>query len=180
MSLFRAVFLLVAGSALAATANAGVFYKYYDKSGNLVITDTPSEGAEKVETKPVMTIPFPKGKQAAPESDQKKGAKAAAEYTIVIQSPAAESTYQRNGDPIPVAVSVSPALAQGHRLEMLLDGKSVGDASTTSIPAATLERGAHQFQVRVVDGKDKVLKEVSAAFFIQQPSALAPKPKTGP
>lgn len=174
MSLFRTVLLLVLGAAMVATANAGVFYKYYDKNGNMVITDTPREGAEKVETKPVMTIPFPKGHTAS-EGEQKKDVKTVTGYTIVIQSPAAESTFQHGGDPIPVAVSVSPALQPGHKLEMLLDGKSIGDATATSIQPNTLDRGAHQLQVRVVDDKGRVVKETSAAFFIQQPSALMPR-----
>lgn len=176
MSLFRKVLLLAVGAAMAATANAGVFYKSYDKSGNLVITDTPREGAEKVETKPVMTIPFPKGKGSAGNpADQKKKISKLSDYVIVIQSPASESSYPRTGDPIPVAVSISPALLPGHRMEMLLDGKPTGDIG--SIQPDILERGAHQLQVRVLDGAGKPVKETTSTFFIQQPSALAPKAK---
>lgn len=178
MSLFRAIVLLVCGLALAATAQAGVFYKYFDKDGNMVITDTPYPGAEKIETKPVMTMPFPKGQGDAPAADKPK--KAAAEgYMIVIQSPADQSTYQRHGDPIAVAVSVSPSLHGGDSLKMLIDGKEISDSTKSSIEPDGLERGAHQFTARVVDADGAVLKESSATFYIHQQSTLL-KSKAGP
>ena len=35
-------------------------YRYVDKNGNQVFTDSPPQGAEKVPQGPVMTMPFPK------------------------------------------------------------------------------------------------------------------------
>ncbi|HET8731740.1 MAG TPA: DUF4124 domain-containing protein, partial [Moraxellaceae bacterium] len=127
-------------------------YKYYDADGNLVLTDTvPKQHAEKVqkvEPKPIMTIP------ALPATKRPPGASAVrpvvkphpGEYVIVIQSPAMAARYSQGGEPVPVAVSVDPGLDKAHRLEMQVDGGAPSTGIAQIVPAS-LEPGSHTLAV---------------------------------
>jgi hypothetical protein len=159
-------------------------YKYYDSNGNLVLSDTPPKDlpkpAERVDVRPIMTVPALPSTAPKPSASQPASTKEAKRYTVVIQSPAADATFQRNGgETVPIAYSVEPALADGYHAVVTLDGANVegGDA----ISAENLERGAHTLMVQVQDESGKVVASASSSFYIQQRSNLlgptAPKPK---
>lgn len=163
---------------LASSARADI-YKYYDKDGNLVLSDSvPKERTEQVEKlklNPVMTVPaLQTGKARRPVPASATTAQAVAgAYEIIIQSPAADATFQRAGGPIPVAFSVSPALREGHRVEAFLDGAPAAGVSELSV--AELARGSHTLEVRVVDAEGRPVKTSTATFHIQQNSVLNPQ-----
>lgn len=151
---------------LAAQARAEI-YRYYDQDGNLVLSDkVPKEGAEqarKLKPGTVMTVPsLAPAPKAGPPG---KPAAAAAGYAIVIVSPAQGGSYPRAADPIPVALSVTPSLEAGHRMDFSLDGK--GRAALESISTDDLKPGSHRLTVRVLDGKDKVLKSAEVDFEVR-------------
>lgn len=170
--------LLLVVPVLSAQAEV---YRYIDKHGNQVFTDAPREGAEMVPTKPVMTMPFPKGRATgAPDpgtAQQKKAAVAV--YVVTLSSPPADTVYRRGEGEVPVAAAVSPSLAAEHRLEILLDGQPW---EGSAIPLnESVERGTHTLVARVVDDKGAVLaSSPTVSFHVQQHSSLgptAPKPK---
>lgn len=179
----RCLLLLALLPAVSAGAD---IYKYYDSDGNMVLSDSvPEKNAEKVEkfrTKPVMTIPaMVPGRERRSASQATAVAKAVpGQYAIVIQNPVAGETYLRTSEPVPVAVSVAPGLAAGHRLEMRLDGQGSGEL--TRIVPDQLDRGSHTLSVQVVDAAGKVLTAAEVTFHVQQRSMLAPgaaKPAAG-
>ncbi|MDI1302420.1 MAG: DUF4124 domain-containing protein [bacterium] len=178
MSLHRVFLLLLSLLASAAPAHAEIF-KYYDSNGNLVLTDAPPKDkaakAERIESKPVMTIPAFKGGKAKNVSDAARTKGTSMNYTIVIQSPVNEATFRRSDDAVPVSISVAPSLAADHRMVFLLDGTALGDNSM--IKPDSLERGSHQLLVRVQDAEGKVQGSASSTFYIQSHSVLGP---TGP
>lgn len=164
---------------LPALAPAADIYKYYDKDGNLVLSDeVPQENADKVErieARPVMTVPAvapAKARKASPEPAAGKKPEAAPAYVIIVQSPVAEQTYPRGGDAIPVAIAVNPGLRPGDRLETRLDGEAA--ANLTSIAADQLDRGEHRLVVRVLSAEGSPLASASVPFYIQQRSVLKP------
>lgn len=156
----------------------GDIYKYYDSDGNLVLSDAvPKNHAERVErVRPssIMTVPALQGYHrevpAAGENGGQEASTAAKTYSIIVQSPASDATYQHGGDPIPVAVSVTPALREADHLQVLLDGKKV--AAPSQLLPAELDRGEHVLVFRVVDGKGKVLAASKSVFYIHQHSVL--------
>lgn len=172
MKMARLAFgLLLALPVLVAQADV---YRYVDKSGNVVFTDSPKEGAEKVQTRPVMTIPAPPRSALANGDGTTAPARKAAvrEYAITLQSPPADAVYRRGEGEVPVALSINPSLGSGHRMEMLLDGKVW---TGTSIPLdEKMDRGAHTLTARVVDAKGEVVSASSVTFHVQQSSELAP------
>lgn len=181
----RYIGVLLAGLLLSAGLAQAEIYKYYDKNGNLVLTDTPPDGAERVETKPMMTIPALAPDSRTIDKPSTPAKAASTSYSIVIQMPEKDATYQRNsGESIPFAYSVNPSLQDGHVLEVLLDGQPT---EGMSVSADTLERGTHTLSVKVRDANKKELAQASSVFYIQQqtinkPGAgnkplPAPKPK---
>ncbi len=168
--------VLLVAPVLSAQAEV---YRYVDKQGNQVFTDKPAEGAEKVQTGPVMTVPFPKTGGASTNPSVVQQRPVAKTYTVTLLSPPAETVYRRGDGEVPVAATVSPSLAAGDELQILLDGKPW---QGSVIPLDdTLERGSHTLQARVVDEKGAVLATSAAvSFHVQQNSSqgpTAPKPK---
>lgn len=186
--ILRSVMVLATLLVMAGPAGADV-YKYYDSNGNLVLSDslpkdsTAAAKAEKLQERQVMTLPaLAPGKAPPSPTAEAKKKPEAVKYVVVIQSPAAEATFQRMGEDIPVAYSVTPALQGNDRLEILFDGTAATDLNL--LPSADLERGSHTLQVRVLDEKGKELAAASSVFYIQQtssqgPTAPRPKPKPG-
>lgn len=182
MSLHR-ILLAFAAMLVISTAQAEV-YRYIDSNGNLVFTDSPPKDkadaakAEKVETRPIMTVPAFQGGKAAESAETPR--QAATGYEVVIQNPEPGATFQKNaGESIPVAVSVTPSVANGHRVIYLLDGKEQ-DGAVGGLTSDMFDRGTHRLEVRVVDRQGGVLARAAVEFNIQQTSALgptAPKPK---
>lgn len=173
----RLVFgLLLVVPVLAAEAEV---YRYIDRNGNQVFTDSPPQGAEKVRQGPVMTMPFPKGAVARPlEVEAARKPLVSGSYAVTLSTPAMDSVYRRGEGEVPVAVSVSPALTDGHQLHVLLDGKRWEGGS---IPLnESLDRGTHVIEARVVNGSGDVLASSSVSFHVQQTSTLAPKSKPKP
>ncbi|MDF2446249.1 MAG: hypothetical protein K0S46_1485 [Moraxellaceae bacterium] len=157
-------------AALALPVRAEI-YKYYDADGNLVLSDAvPKDRAERVERitpREIMTVPALKP-QPRPASAVHKAVASPvkAGYAIVVQSPAQGASYARGPEPVPVAVSISPALAKAHRLEFLLDGGEPS-ASMAAIPVGDLGAGAHSLAIRVVDEKGAVLQVSTISFKVQ-------------
>ncbi len=155
-------------------------YRYVDKNGNQVFTDTPPQGAEKIDPGPTMTMPFPKGEAVRSKKEAEAASKriVGGPYTITLSAPAPDSVYRRGEGEVPVAVSVDPALAEGDQLNVLLDGKRWPGGS---IPLDdTLDRGSHIVEARVVNSRGEVQTSTSATFTVQQTSVQSPVRKTKP
>lgn len=112
MSLHRVFLLLIVLLAYAAPGQAEIF-KYYDSNGNLVLTDAPPKDkavkAEKIESKPIMTIPALKGTGAKAGSESGKDKTKAINYTIIIHSPEVEAQPLGTGGAIRAALARSVA-----------------------------------------------------------------------
>lgn len=179
MSIVRhvwAVSLLVAVMPVQADV-----YRYVDEQGNQVFTDAPREGAEKIKTSPVMTIPFPRGAAGGGTTTPAARKPAEVSYVITMKGPSPDGTYRRGDDAVPVAVSVSPSLEKGHDLVLLLDGQPWQGEAIVFDDA--LDRGAHTLEARVVGEQGNVLASSSLTFYVKQHSTMAPtapKPKPKP
>lgn len=156
-------------------------YRYVDEQGNHVFTDAPREGAEKIKTSPVMTIPFPRSTAAGgtPVPAARKAAEVS--YVITMKGPTPDGTYRKGEDAVPVAVTVSPSLEKGHELVLLMDGNPwQGEAVSFD---DTMDRGSHTLEARVVGEQGEVLASSSVTFHVKQHSTMAPtapKPKPKP
>ena len=166
---------------VSSVLHAGI-YKSYDKNGNAVFSDAPSNDAQEVVEKPVMVVP------ALPQTviDQKTqplgkntSATEPTDYKITIANIKANDTLRKEDKSFTAGVTLEPPLWKEHHLQLSLDGKQIGkDAFSVLIDPSVLERGQHRLAIAIVTNKNKILKTEVVDFFIQQPS-VANKPVKG-
>jgi len=167
----RVIWILLLIATAAARADV---YKSTNADGEVVYSDTPTRGAErlKMPTLPSYTPP--------PVRTISRPA-----HTIVQQipyerftlsRPANEATIRNNLGTVVMETVLTPALMSslGHRIQYYLDGVAQG----ASIDAATLtlsnvDRGEHQLSASVLDATGKVLiATVETTVFVKRASKL--------
>jgi len=152
-------------------------YKYYDQNGNLVLTDEAREGAVKVETGPVMTVPALKGRAPDPAAAQPAAPAAPCPSTWCC------STVRRPRPPIVVAASrcpsgspSRPACSRAIASRCCSTGAVQPDNITELKIDETVDRGAHTLSARVVDADGKVIAtSPGVTIHVQQASRIKPK-----
>jgi hypothetical protein len=97
-------------------------------------------------------------------------------YDIAIASPADDSTVFSDSGDVSVRVAVSPALGNGDRVELLVDGASVAPPmAVLDFPLQGVTRGQHVLEVRVIDATGNVASSSGATvFYVWQASLLFP------
>lgn len=165
--------MFVAGMILTGAAAAGGIYKSYDKSGNPVYTDSPSQGSRAVEPRPMMTMPSLPKQAVKPAGTGSPAVVAPAVYALAIQRPKADDAMIRGAEPFKIEYSLEPVLWPQHHLEMLLDGNSLGrDNLHPEISPQALDPGQHRLLIQITDAKDNVMTTTSTDFFILLPGRL--------
>ena len=146
-------------------------YKHVDENGNVTFTDTPPADSELIEIRKPNTI-------SAPEiieyhQEEAPAPAATTSYKVNITAPADETIIARGPGNFSVSASVTPGLATGSRLQLLIDGGAEGEPQTASSWALTnVFRGTHALEVAVVDGKGKQLaKSAAVTVFVFRPSS---------
>lgn len=142
-------------------------YKSVDADGKVTFTDQPSAKAEAVDvstpnTVPAVTAP---NKPAAVENQETGSG-----YTSVsITGPADNSIIANGLLPSTVTANTRPALQEGHKLQLNIDGKP-HSTSAGSFTIDSMRRGEHQFQVVIIDEDKQVLKRsASVKVFVYRP-----------
>ena len=166
---------------VSSVLHAGI-YKTYDKNGNAVFSDAPSNDAQEVESKPIMVVPaLPKAVIDLKTQPLTKtnSATEPENYKVTISNIKANDTFRKEDKSIMAGVTLEPPLWKEHHLQLSLDGKQIGkDAFSVLIDPSVLERGQHRLAIAIVTNKNKILKTEVVDFFIQQPS-VANKPVKG-
>lgn len=151
MRILTAVLLLAAASG----AVADDVYKWVDKDGVTHYGDKPpNRNAKPAELPPLQTYPGDKLPADLGTATAPPPAPAPAKLAVQIMSPSPDETI-RNGEPVAVAVVVSPGLAPGQRLVYLDNGQPVGTPTGATSQPLMLERGSHALEVAVVDAGGK-------------------------
>lgn len=157
-----------------ATAQAAI-YKTTDARGNVVYTDAPSKEAVPVNLPPLSIVPSLSPEQIAQANSPAQPAanNRVTRYQLSFAQPLAEQTV-RKPDPVAVNVSLSPELANGDNLTILLDGVVIGNSASASVSTEALDRGAHQISARVMNAAGKIVSEASTTIYVQQNSTNSP------
>lgn len=164
---------------LTGLAQAGI-YKSYDKNGNVVYTDTPSNDSQEVADKPVATIPalsrhLIEQKAKVPT---KEGALEPKAYKITIENLIANTTFHREDKAVTANIQLEPPLWKEHHLQVTLDGKQLSlDNFAPQFDPATAERGQHRLDVKVLNQKGAVINSEVVDFFVQIPAVGKAKTK---
>lgn len=177
MNSANAVISTIALAAILISAPLSAeIYKSVDKDGNVTYTDRKLENGEEVNikrlnrTKAVAT-------PAKSQDDQSNEAEKTQRYSrLKISSPKHDSAIEHGPGDFTVTVQIRPKLANGHKIQLYLDGQAHGEAvAGTSFELSNIFRGTHTLQVKIVDKQGKTLKKSSITdVHVFRPSVLSP------
>lgn len=145
---------------LAGVDQTGI-YKSHDAQGNIIYSDIPTIGAEKITPPPISTVESGPDLRPAPAATDDKLTKPPTRYTsFKILQPANDDVIWDNQGSIPLSMTLEPALdtANGHGVWVYLDGKAIVKQSPSLVqPLSGIERGTHKIRAVIRDGTGKVL-----------------------
>ena len=129
-------------------------YKWTDEAGNIIYSDRPQPGVEKIEeidvTKGTYYTPPTLPAIKPPAATTKKEPPV---YEIVeIRQPQQDDTIRDNQGYVQVSLRTVPDLKQDHSYQLYLDGEPIYDPfvyNVVRIP--NVDRGSHSLEVRIVD-----------------------------
>ncbi|MCG7566690.1 DUF4124 domain-containing protein [Pseudoalteromonas sp. CnMc7-15] len=168
------VFMVLGLSAFNANATNKSIYVWKDENGVLVFSDSPRKGAEKVKlNSPAMSMPSTNTQILEQDNSADQGVN----FSVAITTPNQEETIRDNTGSVHVTGQVSPRFMQGHRVQLMLDGKPYDKPqSSTVFVMRNVDRGAHQVRLRLVDGNGKQLATSEpVTFYLHRRSVI-----TGP
>jgi hypothetical protein len=174
------------------SAQAGI-YRSVDAEGNVVFTDEPSPGAEKIEISPSTVISSDQGitsgdeetddiLKLSPEGESQTfepEADAIPSYQIRIIAPADDESIWVNNGNVSVSMIVEPQLdaERGDLIVLNLDGADVGPAQpTTTFQLNNLSRGTHTVSATVVDRSGSALTSSETVTFHLHRTSVLNKP----
>mgnify|MGYP001819806871 FL=1 len=169
---------------LAAGAVMAQAYKWVDEDGVVHFSDTPVEGAERIDL-PTESRPR---RQVTPSVTSSAAAATSPATTveepptvfrydsIEIVAPAPEETLWNIEGVLNVALRVSPGLRPEDRVRVYLDGEESLVTSSSSFQIQEVWRGVHNIQAEIVDSTGKLMaRSLPNRFYVQQNSIAGPR-----
>lgn len=169
--------LLISTPLLAAETG----YRIEHPDGSVEFTDRPDKTGEAISIPQVSTFPSVHSESSrslptavSQDPDTKKDQQVE-NVTLTISSPREQETVWFDANGVVVTLQVVPALPEGSKIVLHLDGKEVASGYATSITLKDVYRGSHVLSAAVIDGQGKVISESApVTFFMRQHSALHP------
>jgi hypothetical protein len=163
---------VVALLCVSLLAGAQTVYQGKDASGNPVFTDQPRPGDKPVELQAPNTIPAAIATPRAPREAAFTG------YTVALS---AAGSVPNEHVPVPVSITIEPALRPGHAWNLLLDGAVAVQGFETAYTFESLSRGRHTLSLQVVDESGAVIGEAEpVSVYVQFQGGAENKPRTKP
>jgi hypothetical protein len=168
-------FALFCTSAFCSKTIAQQVYVSVDKNGVPLYSDQPVAGSKKLELK------------VSPQSQQPQQVTAidplaslteeVSPYQLNILNPAMEATVISNQGEVEVQTDVSPALADHHKLRLVLDNNQQSPLQQSSnFRLLGVERGEHQLQLQALDQNGKLIAESPVTtFYLRKTTIASPK-----
>lgn len=177
---------------LMASAQADI-YRSVDAEGNVVFTDEPSQGAERIEVSPASVISpeqgITTGDQEAddilkltPDTEPEvteQSADAIPAYQVRIIAPADDESIWVNNGNVTVSLIVEPQLdaERGDLIVLNLNGADVGVAQpSTSFQLTNLSRGTHSVSATIIDSNGMALTTSETITFHLHRTSVLNKP----
>jgi len=149
-------------------------YKGVDEDGNVTFSDKETPNAEKIPMPTPNVIKMPKPGPAEKTTEGDKG-----DYKyFAIKQPKTNATIRASDGSVPVSLSLTPKLdiASGHKISILVDGKTVIKGATTlAVQLPNIDRGKHTISAAVKDKSNKTLISSNrVTFHLKRQSELHP------
>lgn len=171
------ILLLIIYFCLSSPVLAKDVYRTVDEHGNVVFSDVPVEGAEKIRVDEIQTI----APGEVPKFEYTPPPEVVDTYSrLEIVSPENDSVIQSDVGNVTVSAVLDPALnlRAGHYLVLYLDGKEAASGTSPQFILSEMERGTHTLNLAVVDQSgSQMISSPAVSFTIYQYSVPKPKPK---
>lgn len=175
--IFLGLVAIVTAGAVMAQA-----YRWVDEEGIVHYSDTPVEGAERIE---LPSDNARRGRSQVPRSTARatqaqSGTQDDAEQTqpavpfryetLIIAAPAAEQTLWNIEGVLSVSLDLRPELRPGHQVRVYFDGNP-RMVTSTNFQIEEVYRGAHNLQAEVLDETGRLMiRSLPNRFYVQQNS----------
>lgn len=165
----------------SGAAQAQTVYKVIQPDGTVLFTDAPppGEAARQIEVPPLNTtqpLAPPSAGAAAPSSSAPQGY---SEFRIT--GPGNGESIRDNEGNVNINLSMEPALRSGDKIDVLVNGRSVGGGNNTAITLSAMERGTHSVQAVVKNATGQVVaRSNSVSFTLQRRSVILQPPPPRP
>jgi hypothetical protein len=171
---------LSVGAALTVSpAPAATLYKWVDAQGVVHYSDTPHDGAEKIQVSGAQTFhstPVP----VTPPATTAPPAAATGPYVSCSITQPTNGAGLFAPEAVDVAVQTQPALQPGDYVSAAVDGQSLGSEGT-HFRITQPDRGDHTVSAEVRNADGTVLCTASpVTFSVQRPSTNAPQSPVKP
>jgi hypothetical protein len=162
--------LLVMTLAAPVHPNTTKIYVWRNASGILVFSDSPSAGAEEVDTKSGNVI------QSSTSLDTKvldiSPQKVVEQYEVIISTPKNNATIRDNTGSIYISGGIKPRFKPGLKVQLILDGKPhKKPQSHTMFSLRDIDRGEHKIEMLLMDETGKIIaSSLSVTFYMHRAS----------
>lgn len=168
--------LIVIMFSLCAASGAQDIYRTVDQNGNVIFSDVPTKGAEKIQLKETTTI---KSLDSVPSTvvTPAPPKEAAFSYkSISITTPANDEAIRDNTGDVSIKVEVEPTLRPGHQVVVYLDGKETTQGTGIAFSLENIDRGTHQLRASIKDPDGHILiSSKSTTFHLLRQSVIKRK-----
>jgi len=152
---------------------AQAVYKVIQPDGTVEYTDAPppGEAAKQIEVPPLNSAD-PVAPPGAVSSMEASG-ESEGYSQFRITSPGNGEAIRDNAGNVNVDLSLEPPLRSGDKIDVQVDGRSVGGGKSTAITLSDMDRGTHSVQAVVKNRNGKVVaRSNSVSFTLQRRSAI--------
>ncbi|CEG56714.1 DUF4124 domain-containing protein [Legionella fallonii] len=159
---------------VVSCASSAQVYTWTDSQGVVHFSDTPHQGAEKIDIPDSQTYspPTPTPKQEiAPATHDNIDDNGHSYTKVAIREPSNQATIRNPQGYTVVSVEVEPQLADGDKLQLIYDGSPLGDPQPNTVFELNgMYRGSHTIAIQVVNANGKVLiTSDTITIYMQQP-----------
>ena len=159
---------------MASAALRAEVYKSIDADGEVIYSDQPTRGAERVK---MPALPSYTPQPVTTLSRSTRAADQPIHYEhFTLSSPANEATVRNNLGTVVIDTVLTPALmsSQGHSIQYYLDGVAHGAAiDSATLTLTNVDRGQHQLSASVLDVAGNVLiSTAETTVFVKRNSKL--------
>ncbi|WP_296248804.1 DUF4124 domain-containing protein [Pseudomonas sp. UBA4194] len=173
--------LLMLLALLAGSTQAAV-YTYVDANGNRVYTDQPHKGAQRLQMPAAPSVnPAPAAPQRSVTIPAVKRPPAVRYQMLRILLPLPDTAVREENGELIVTVTSEPALQEGHRYRLLLDGNVAQEPGRSPVFALkNVDRGTHTLAAEIIDYDDYVIERTPAQPVHLQRISLIQKRRVHP
>ena len=149
-------------------------FRVKQPDGTILFTDVPPTGApaQQIEVPPLNTT-APLASPTGGSTQATGGAAETGYSTFRITRPGNDESIRDNAGSVNVDLSLEPKLRSGDKIDLFLDGQSIGGGKSTAITLTDMDRGSHSIRAVVKNSAGEVVaRSNTVTFTLQRRSAI--------